>query len=72
MIAASYEWTIQNPPPDGLVSVVVRMTVAEADAAAGLSGPTAQAEAKAAAGEALTQAMEAAAAAGAYPPGGGP
>lgn len=30
MIAASYEWAIQNPPPEGLVSVVVRMDLDDA------------------------------------------
>jgi hypothetical protein len=63
---AGFEWSIA-PPPEGLVSVVVRMTLAEANAAAGLLGPAAQAAAKVTAGEALASAMEAAVAAGDYP-----
>jgi hypothetical protein len=34
---AIYEWTTQNPPPEGLVSVVVRMTLD--DAADLVTGP---------------------------------
>lgn len=62
-----FEWDDSTCAGGRTVSVAVRMTPDEANAAAGLLGPAAQAAAKVTAGEALASAMEAAVAAGDYP-----